>query len=57
VSATVLVTGATGFLGGALAAHLLEARADLRLIVLARAAHWHASMSPPPPASPNESRS
>jgi nucleoside-diphosphate-sugar epimerase len=38
VSATVLVTGATGFLGGALAAHLLATRPDLRLILVARAA-------------------
>jgi nucleoside-diphosphate-sugar epimerase len=36
--ATVLVTGATGLLGGALAAHLLAARPDLQLICLARGA-------------------
>jgi nucleoside-diphosphate-sugar epimerase len=35
---TVLVTGATGFLGGALAAHLLATRPDHHLICLARAA-------------------
>jgi nucleoside-diphosphate-sugar epimerase len=34
----VLLTGATGLLGGALAAHLLDARPDLRLLLLARAA-------------------
>jgi nucleoside-diphosphate-sugar epimerase len=38
VEKTVLLTGATGFLGGALAAHLLATRPEVRLVVLARPA-------------------
>lgn len=37
MSRTVLVTGATGFLGGALLAHLLAARDDTRFLALVRA--------------------
>jgi nucleoside-diphosphate-sugar epimerase len=35
---TVLITGATGFLGGATLAHLLRARPDVRVLALVRAA-------------------
>jgi len=38
MSATVLITGATGFLGGATLLHLLETRPDLRVLALVRAA-------------------
>ncbi|MBI3863388.1 MAG: SDR family oxidoreductase [Planctomycetia bacterium] len=35
-NATILLTGATGFIGGATLAHLLETRPDCRLLILAR---------------------
>ena len=41
---TLLVTGATGFLGSAIAADLLEHRPDLRLLFLVRAANAEAGL-------------